>query len=201
MRDQDLPILFHFIRRPEMYTGASKANDYKRIDTFLIAYEMGSMRECQFRDRLIKQIEDKYNVPFPSEGLGKQLRIASKKANQEIRAFFIAESTQILIAASDQGGHNKFVNQSRKRLIERLEQFPEAININWIFNFSTTTRELKAWTGVNLTTAEMNTLDRLIDEVNQLIKHDVMEEAPVPEDMQALKDELLGMLKKQLRAE
>ena len=97
MRDWDIQIIFHFIRRPGMYTGSFKANDYKRIDSFLIAYEMGSMNECKFRDKLIEQIQGKYNVEFPATGLLGQLRKASKAANQGIHEFFISESMEILI--------------------------------------------------------------------------------------------------------
>jgi len=195
MRDWDIQVLFHFIRRPGMYTGSFKANDYKNIDSFLVAYEMGSMGECKFRDRLIKQIEEKYNVPFPSEGLVKQLKIASKQANQEIRDFFINESMLILIAESDNDKRNSFVNFKRKQLIERLEKFPERININWVSNFSRDFREMKAWKGVNLNDDEMSNAEKLIDEVNELIKEDVMKFYTVPVNIEQLKEELLEKLK------
>lgn len=195
MRDWDIQVLFHFIRRPGMYTGSFKANDYKSIDSFLIAYEMGAMGECKFRARLIKQIEDKYNVQFPSEGLVKQLRTASKIANQEIREFFINESMEILIAASDQNNQTRFVNYKRKQLVNRLEQFPEKININWVSNFSREIRELKAWKGINLTNDEMNRSERLIDDINLLIKDDVMKLVEVTNHINGLKSELLGILK------
>lgn len=177
-----------------MYTGSFKANDYKRIDSFLVAYEMGSMGQCNFRDRLINQIKDKYNVPFPSEGLVKQLRIASKLANQEIREFFINESMAILISESDHEKRNFFVNFKREQLIERLEKFPERININWVSNYSREIREIKAWKGANLTNAEISKSERLIDEINELIKEKVFEYHCVPIHIQKLKEELLKKL-------
>lgn len=195
MRDWDIQVLFHFIRRPGMYTGSFKANDYKSIDTFLVAYEMGSMGECKFRDRLIKQIEVKYDVPFPSEGLVKQLRRASKQTNQEIREFFINESMAILIAESDNDKRNSFVRFKRKQLLGRLEKFPEKININWVSNFSRDFREVKAWKGVNLTDDEMSKSENLIDEINELIKENVMEFIAVPVHIENLKEELINKLK------
>lgn len=195
MRDWDIQVLFHFIRRPGMYTGSFKADDYKKIDSFLVAYEMGAMGECKFRDRLIKQIEDKYDVPFPSEGLVKQLSMASKKANQGIREFFINESMEILIAESDNDKRNSFANFKRKQLIERLDKFPEKININWVSNFSRDFREMKAWKGVNLTDEEISNTEKLIDEINKLIKDDVMGFTAVPVNIEKLKEELLEKLK------
>jgi hypothetical protein len=199
MRDWDIQVLFHFIRRPGMYTGSSKINDFKRIDIFLMAYEMGAMGECRFKEKLIKQIEDKYGVHLPSEGLVKQLRRASKKVNQEIREFFINESMEILIAESDHDNQNKFISYGRRQLIQQLEQFPKEVNINWVSNFSREIRELKAWTGANLTNEEMAKSERLVDEVNQLIKSDVMKLVNVPENIEILKKELLKKLYEHLR--
>jgi len=153
------------------------------------------MGECKFRNRLIKQIEYKYNVPFPSEGLVKQLRIASKQANQEVREFFLNESMGILIAESDNDKRNSFVNFKRKQLIERLEDFPKIININWVYNFSREFRELKAWKGVNLTSEEMRNSEKLVDEIKEVIKDDVMEFTAVPVHIANLREELLEMLK------
>ena len=201
MRDWDIIMLFHFIRRPGMYTGSSKIDgfDFKRIDFFLIAYEMGSMNECRFREKLIKQIENKYGVQFPSEGLEKQLRRASKKAKQEIKAFFINESVEILIAESDDDNQNKFISYQRRQFIQQLEQFPKEININWVSNFSRQIRELKAWTGANLTSDEMTKSERLVDEVNQLIKSDVFKLVTVPKNIETLKGELLKKIYKHKR--
>jgi len=58
LRAWDIALLFHFIHRPGMYTGSQQLDgyDYKKIDTFLMAYELGSMGECQFREALIEQI-------------------------------------------------------------------------------------------------------------------------------------------------
>lgn len=199
MRDWDIQILFHFIRKPGMYTGSSKLNDYKGIDSFLMAYEMGSMGDCDFRDRLIRRIEQKYGVKFPSGGLVKQLRIASKKANQGINDFFINESMEILIAESDKESRNIFTSYCRKQMIEQLEKFPEKININWVLNFSPIIRELQAWRGVPLTTEEMSKAEMLIEQINEMIKADVMELVNVPAPIRILKDELNEQLRKNVK--
>ena len=201
MRDWDIIMLFHFIRRSRMYTGSSKIDgfDLKRIDSFLIGYQMGSVNECRFREKLIKHIENKYGVQLPNEGLEKQLIRASKKAKQEIEAFFINESIKILIAESDHNNQNKFIIYKRRQLIQQLEQFPKEININWVSDFSREIRELKAWTGANLTNDEMTKSERLVEEVNQLIKSDVFKLVAVPEDIEMLKEELLDKLNINMR--
>ncbi|MEZ4911189.1 MAG: hypothetical protein R2774_10050 [Saprospiraceae bacterium] len=199
MRDWDIQIIFHFIRRPGMYTGSFKANDYKRIDSFLIAYEMGSMNECKFRDKLIEQIQGKYNVAFPATGLLGQLRKASKAANQGIHEFFISESMEILIKESDQDNKNKFVNYKRKELINRLEQFPSEIDYNWVFNFANVFNELKAWKGVNLINEENILAQSLIDGINQLIKDRFLELVKVPNQLKSIKEILLTLLKENVR--
>ncbi|MBK9378389.1 MAG: hypothetical protein IPM86_09200 [Saprospiraceae bacterium] len=199
MRDWDIQIIFHFIRRPGMYTGSFKANDYKRIDSFLIAYEMGSMNECKFRDKLIEQIQGKYNVEFPATGLLGQLRRASKAANQGIHEFFISESMEILIKESDQDNKNKFVNYKRKELINRLEQFPSEIDYNWVFNFANVFNELKAWKGVNLINEENILAQSLIDGINQLLKDRFLELVKVPKQLKSIKEILLTLLKENVR--
>ncbi len=181
-----------------MYVGSYEENDYKKIDAFLMAYEMGSMRQCEFRNRLIRQIEDKHGVKIPSEGLAMQLSIASKQANQEIQEFFIAESMEILIAESDQNNKNRFINYNRKELIKQLTQFSETISSIWVLIFSQAIREIKAWKGANLTNEEISDSERLIDEINHLIKNNVMESVVVPESIKVLKDKLLEKLNKQL---
>jgi hypothetical protein len=182
-----------------MYTGSSKENDYKSIDLFLMAYEMGAKGECDFRQRLINQLVLKYGVQCPSEGFPKQLEIASKKANQKINEFFINESMEILIAESDNENRNGFINYSRKQLIEQLENFPEKINIFWPANFSKQLNELKAWKGVNLTIEEMNKAEMLIEQINEMIKADVMELVNVPAPIRILKDGLKEQLKRNVK--
>ncbi len=182
-----------------MYTGSSKVIDFKRIDTFLLAYEMGSMHECGFREKLIKQIADKYGVQLLSEGFANQIKSASRKVKQKTEEFFLHESLQILVSESDNNNQNKFVRYCRKQLVQQLEQFPKEININWISNFSRNIRELKAWTGVNLTDDEMATSEKLIDKVNQLIKPDLMRLVAVPKKIEILKDELLHKINEQMR--
>ena len=179
-----------------MYTGSTKENDYKSIDSFLMAYEMGAEFECDFRQRLIRQLAVKYGVECPSEGFSKQLKLASKKANQEIKEFFINESMEILIAESDKENRNGFVNYSRKQMIEQPEKFPEKINIIWVSNFARGIRELKEWKGVNLTIEERSNAEMLIEQINDLIKADVMEPVTVPAQVKFLKDELLKYLRK-----
>ncbi len=199
MRDWDIQVIFHFIRRPGMYTGSYKANDYKRIDSFLIAYEIGSMYECKFKDKLIKQIHNKYNIDFPSTGLVGQLRKASKVAKQGVHDFFINEAMEILITESDQENRNRFVNYNRKELIKRLEQFPLEINSNWVFNFTTVLNELEAWKGVNLTNEENILSHSLIDGINLILKDKYLELVRVPEQFTSIKEKLLSLLRENVR--
>jgi hypothetical protein len=199
MRDWDIPALFHFIRRPSMYTGSSMENDYKSIDLFLFAYEMGAKGECDFRERLINQLVAKYGVQCPSEGFSKQLELASEKSNQDIKEIFINESLEILIAESDKENRNIFANYCRKQMIEQLEKFPEKINSNWVSNFSPIIRELQAWRGVQLTTEEMSKAEILIEQINELIKAKVTELVSVPVPIRILKDELNEQLKRNVK--
>ncbi|MCC6723608.1 MAG: hypothetical protein IT258_03805 [Saprospiraceae bacterium] len=199
MRDWDLQVLFHFIRRTGMYTGASIDKDHKSIDLFLMAYEMGAMGECDFRQRLINQLASKYGVQCLSDGFPKQLEIASSRANQSIKDFFINESEEILIAESDKANQNRFVNHRRRKMIEQLEKFPEKININWVSNFATGVRELKDWKGVNLTIEELNKAEVLIEKTNELIAPLMMELVTVPAQITILKDELIELLRKNVK--
>ncbi|MEZ5038859.1 MAG: hypothetical protein R2828_03180 [Saprospiraceae bacterium] len=80
-------------------------------------------------------------------------------------------------------------------MIDRLEKFPEKININWVSNFSKDFRDVKAWKGVNLTDEEISNTEKLIDEINELIKDDVMGFAAVPVHIEKVKEELLEKLK------
>ena len=75
MRDWDIEMLYHFISRPGMYTGETEERGYKGIDKFLMAYELGSKGECNFRSEVSNLILSKYNVPMPSSGLIEQLKI------------------------------------------------------------------------------------------------------------------------------
>ena len=96
MRDWDIIMLFHFIRRSRMYTGSSKIDgfDLKRIDSFLIGYQMGSVNECRFREKLIKHIENKYGVQLPNEGLEKQLIYRLVKTLKKLKFIkFLAKET------------------------------------------------------------------------------------------------------------
>lgn len=198
MRDWDIRFLFHFIRRPRMYTGSLKENDYKSVDSFLIAYELGSMGECRFREQFTKKIKDKYGDQISNDGLAKLLREASKKGKREIGEFFFNESMEILIAESDNKNQSKFINLGRRQLIQLLEQLPKEININWVSNFSKEIIELKAWAGKNLTNEEITNSERLIGEIRQLIKRDVMKLVAVPENINKQKEELLNSLNKYL---
>ncbi len=182
-----------------MYTGSLKVDDYKKIDAFLIAYEIGSMGVCKFREKLIRQIKEKYDVQCPSEGLAKQLRRASRKAKQEISDFFVNESLKILVAESDNNNQNKFISYKRKQLVVQLEQLSKEISIRWVSNFSREIRDLKAWTGVNLTNDEITRAEKIVDVINQLIKDDVMKLVVVPEHIEILKIELIKKLNAHMR--
>lgn len=151
-----------------MYLGFYDADEYKKMDAFLIAYELGAMGECRFRDKLIEQIERKYGVPCPAEGLAKLLEIASKKTGQDLDAFFTDESMELLVMESDQANSNRFINYKRKQLIEMLEAFPEKVDLIWVSNFSREIMELKAWKGVNLTEAEMSESEEIIKKLKPL---------------------------------
>lgn len=194
MRDFDIHALFHVIRKPGMYAGTNKIDDFKRIDSFLLAYEMGSMRECDFRSKLIRQIETKYGVFMPSEGLVKQLRIAARKVNQDVHAFFLNESMEILIAESDKDGANRFVNDKRMQLIEILEKLSDMIDMTWDWNFKNQIRDLQDWKGANLTLNETNHIEKLINEI-RLIEKDILEPIEVPKQVERAKEELLELLK------
>ena len=194
LSDWDLQILFHFIRRPEMYTGATSTDDYKRVDQFLMAYELGTKGECRFRETLIEQVENKYNIPFPAEGLNKQLSEAAKKSKQKIQELFVNESLSILIEASDANNGNRFVNIMRKKLIDRLRNLPEEINISWGLNFSRILKELKDWKGVNLQTNEISLATSVLEEANSIIKEDVMKNKKVTGKLRSMSKELIQLL-------
>ena len=198
MRDYDIYALFHVIRRPGMYTGANKIDDFKRIDSFLLAYEMGSMGECDFRDKLIRQIETEYGVFMPSEGLVKQLRIAARKVNQDVYEFFLNESVQILIAESDKDGANRFVNGKRKQLIETLKELSVKIDFSWYWMFKNQIRELQDWKGTNLTSNEMSHVEKFLNEFRLIEKH-IIEPIEVPKQVEKAKDELLERLREHVK--
>ena len=199
MRDWDIEIIFHQLIEPGLSLIDARPDDFKKIDSFLTAYEMGAMGECKFRGALVKNIADKYGVPYTIDGLLKQLQKASKKAGQEISEFLKNESMEILVAASDKDNRNAFVNIKRKQMIAHIEGFPEKINIMWVANLSMYIRAVQEWKGVNLTEEELTQSVRLRDEINQVIGRDIMALTAVPKHIVQLKDELLGKLKEYVK--
>ena len=191
MRDADILFLFHFIRRPGMYTASNKANDLKAISLFLFAYETGSDYKCQFLNKLIPAIQEKYNIPISSRGLADLLKKGAKKAKQRPQAFFMNESMEILIRESDKENRNRFINLVRKSLIKELEELPEKINLLWVSKLSKSIKDLEAWAGVNLTEEEATLLQSLVDELNHLIKQDLWKHTVVPDKIFELRGKLL----------
>lgn len=197
MRAWDIALLFHFIHRPGMYIGSQQADDYdyKKIDFFLIVYELGSMGQCQFREALIKQIWVNYGIPNPSEGFVAQLEAAAKIANKRIKDIFIDESVDVLVKESDQGGSNIFATYVRTNLIKRLENFPDEINYNWVINFSGELKTLVNWPGIGLTDKELELAKELIDGINSMIKDDLLAFKVVTNDLKSKQLTLLNLLK------
>lgn len=178
-----------------MYTGAKKIDDYSRVDIFLIAYELGSNFECNFRQSLIRHIEEKYGTPIPSKGLNEQIRLAAKKSKQSKNQLFLKESLLILINESDSDNKARFANHTREEMINWLKNFPDKINIFWLKKFKDCYREIQEWKGVQLTTVEMNLAVKLINYIEDLIKDDVTKLKDVPESIQLLNIELASALK------
>jgi hypothetical protein len=179
-----------------MYTGSQQLDgyDYKKIDTFLIAYELGSMGECQFREALLEQIWKIYDVPNPSEGFIAQLDAAARKANKSIKDIFIDEAVAVLVKESDQIGSNMFATYVRSQLIKRLENFPHEINLNWVLNFSNDLKGLANWPGIGLTDKELELSNELIDAINNMIQDDLMSFKVVTKDLKSKQLYLLNLL-------
>lgn len=168
LRDWDLVQLFHFVKHPGMYIRATKSNTYKAIDQFLVAYEMGSKYKCQFREKLIAHIEDQYQVSCPSEGLSKQLQLASQKAQKDLPTFWEEEATAVLIKESDTDFKHRFINQYRKILIDYLSTMPNEINFGWAWAFAQKIKNIIAWKGVNLTNEEYRLSMLIIEQLSSL---------------------------------
>jgi len=179
-----------------MYTGSKQLDgyDYEKIDLFLMAYELGSMGECNFREALIKQIWQNYDVPNPSEGFVAQLDAAARKANKSIKDLFITEAVDVLVKVSDQVGSNMFATYIRSQLIKKLENFPNEINVNWVLNFSTDLKRLANWPGIGLTDKELELANELIDDVNNMIKDDFMSFKVVTKDLKSKQLNLLNLI-------
>ncbi len=154
MRDWDLEFLMHFLSRPGMYTGSNTDDGYKGIDKFLVAYEMGAMGECTFRQQLSEQLGIKYGIPMPAMGLEEQLKLVSGKANKTWQEIFVRESQAILIRESDELGDFRYARIIRRKLLQELKRIIEEQTF-LVINWYAVERQIKEWKGENLIEEEL----------------------------------------------
>lgn len=200
MRPLDIALIFPFIHRPGLFIGGQLGDfDASKMDNFLLAYELGSMNKCQFRQKLIQQIQDKYDTAIPPLGFEEQLKGASRKANKNAKEIFIEESTEILVNESDRIGNNIYVNFIRNELIDMLNKFPEEINVNWIINFKHTLSRLQNWPGKGLTVHEFDLANLLVIDIDKLIGENIMSYTSLPQEINDKQVNLNTILKNNMR--
>ena len=138
-----------------MYTGETEERGYKGIDKFLMAYELGSKGECNFRSEVSNLILSKYNVPMPSSGLIEQLKIAADLENIDWIDLFKELGEQIIIQHSDKNKEFKYRKLLRNKILKLLDKQ----NIEEVLiNFHQFERQTTEWKGVNLDEDEINQL-------------------------------------------
>lgn len=163
MRDWDLQFLAHFIKRPGMYT---RKNNNEGIDTFLIAYELGSERACTFRHQLSEQVKDNYGIAMPSEGLIEQIKMVANVINRDWFELFKEEGFKLLCVESDGKGNARFASILRESFYQFLKEIPTEIDIAWGINWNQVYRQVKEWPGVNLTNQELRLIDEIRGEID-----------------------------------
>jgi hypothetical protein len=163
MRDWDLQFLAHFIKRPGIYT---RKNNNEGIDNFLIAYELGSERMCTFRHQLSEQVKNNYGIAMPAEGLIEQIKMVAKEINRDWFELFKEESQKLLCVESDGKGKARFASILRESFYQFLKEIPTEIDIAWGINWNQIYRQVKEWTGVNLTNQELRLIEEIRSEID-----------------------------------
>jgi len=173
MRDWDLEIYAALLKRPALFMGT---NDWKEVEKFIRAYELGSEWECDFMSLLTNQLKDKYGVEMPSKGLIAQLKIASKKMNQNWEGFFVKEAKEVLINESDKNNQNRFQKIVRNKILKYFQDIPELIDSIYFVNLNQINRQINDWEGKNLSSGEIKLFKEIREELSNEISIHLMEE-------------------------
>ncbi len=196
MRNYDLEILSHFLKRPGMYTGEHLANNNRNVDKFLMAYDLGANGECNFREKLSAKIVQKFGIHMPSEGLIKQFELAANQLNIDWFELFVKEGNEILSEESEKNGKSRFAKILRDKFLKYLEEIPSEINVNWTVNWNSKVNQMTGWEGKNLSSDESNLILEISELTNKLIANDILAMQPLSNLIIEKMNNLVTLLKR-----
>ena len=177
MSDWDLELLCSFIKRPGMYIGDL---ELKKVDLFLMAYEIGTQNKCNFRSKLIEHIFDKYqsnkNISELKDNqsigtLAKQITVLSNQIDLNWKDVFQNEGFEILVQESDQNGRNRYARILRRNLKKVLESIVNNNEMQWAIGYYQINKQVKEWRGKNLTSIEVQFVDKIQKEIDSMFKN------------------------------
>lgn len=99
---------------------------------------------------LTNQINHKYGISMPGEGLIKQLKIVTKKENVKWHELFISETKELLLNESDKKGQYRFKQIIEKKILKYFDEIPKYIDSAYFINLNQINRQIDDWHGVNL---------------------------------------------------
>jgi len=170
MRDYDLEIYSTLLKRPGLCLGT---NDWKEVENFIRAYELGSKWECDFMNLLTDQLRIRYGVAMPSEGLIKQIQLIATEENRNWEDLFVAETNELLIKESDGDGKFRFKKILEEKVLKYFDEIPDHIGVTYFINLNQINRQLDDWDGESLAPNQIKMFkgikERILKETSGLI--------------------------------